>query len=794
MIKQITEVLIIVAFFFVLLHVPVKAELEKPASVVDALTDANTSLGYEYFDTTNLYHGKSINNDIAVDNWGTWDDRIVGKTYHSDATVDLGYALVYGQNSTLDHGVPDILGETMGADSFYNVYAPMDAWDESKTFECRNWIVHPWIDARTKSLCKDESFESKWVGNKYRKNIENGILAFYHNVLGVNWRTPPIAGTHWEEYVHIMQPPTKNGFGVGRMWHTVSGRLWYLIVPIAPDNYGDSKTEEDPPDPPASVAPVGTIKFVPDSCTWRNTDLQVRVYVDGNTTTTVNSSDSRDYNYSYFDCSLSEHSHHSDCYNALGVLICIINEHSHSSSCYSTASSSASWNYSQNWSMGEINVSGSPPLPAAANITNNTYVVVSQTGVDELYAKLNGWNAGTKTWASGSPPNGSWMSDTPANTSAPSEDYASTSGTYHIDKINPTIAFNWANQDAYKAGRHWFIYLPGNKIDLTLGDNLSGIVESRYLWSHDAAFPTDISSMTNLGRTTTEGAAAAVNTAVMVHTPQNRINSWYLHVYARDRAGNIITATEPVYIECSLQNFRITDITDRQWESVFWNPDYASGVSTGAYYPVSTMPVDRHPAKNSIARKGCAFYFSMISSGLNGDVDTVQIRPRFYYMKDLKNDSIRNAYEVDLYYDLDREYLIQYGSSRDHFTMTYDHFSIGGLSHLTLNSDVRTITDNKKSIWNGRFALIPTTKAVRKGTSIVVNGKVDQSVILTKGLIMVDFTIEGYKSGVKVFDYNPDQWATEGGPKDSTLFYTGDTIIFDLGYSSLDDYGAGTDR
>jgi hypothetical protein len=117
------------------------------------------------------------------------------------------------------------------------------------------------------------------------------------------------------------------------------------------------------------------------------------------------------------------------------------------------------------------------------------------------------------------------------------------------------------------------------------------------------------------------------------------------------------------------------------------------------------------------------------------------------------------------------------------------------VGELFWNPDyVRTIADAKNSTWNGRFALIPTTKAVRKGVPIVVNGKTNGSVLLTKGLIMVNFTIEGYKNGVKVFDYNPDQWTAEGGPKDAALFYTGDTMIFDLSYSSLDDYGAGTDR
>ncbi len=795
--KHIMALTIIFAFVVLLPLIISSAELISPATVAVALQDANSTLGYNYFSTSNLYHHLSLNQNLATNNWGAYKKRISGGIYKGEEDIDFGYTLVYGSASNFTSGVPDIIGETMGGESFYNIYAPMDSWAGGE-IEDRSWIIRPWEDPRIQSRITDPQFDAHSISPRdlYRDNIIHGLSVFYKDIL--DGRYTKIA---WENYVHILQPPTRNGFGVGIMWHLSGGKVWYLTVPIAPDNFpGPSSPSPTPlsnptPTPTPAAAPAGTIKFVPDSCAWRNTDLQVRVYVDGNTTATVNSSDNRTYEYSELTCTESVHNHHSGCYNAKKVLICGITEHNHDSSCYTQYSPSTSWSYSQNWSINKIHVSGTPPISTSTNINNNTTVTLSQTGADELTAKLTGWNPGPASWYAGSPPQGSWSStDTPAGTTAPAEEYESTSGTYRIDKINPTITFDWENQDAFKLGRHWFVYLPGNRVNLTLGDNLSGIVDSRYTWSQDATFPANVAGMTSLGRTTAEDADSSVTTAIPVHDTRDRVRSWYLHVYVRDRAGNEFRTSQPVYIECSLQNFRITDITDREWENVFWNPDYASGVSTGAYYPVSTMPVDRHPTRNSIAGKGYAFYFDMTSRGLNGDADTVQIKPRFYYMKDLKTDSIRKAYEVDLYYDLGGEYLIQYGSSRDHFGMTYERFNIGGLSQLTLNGDVRTITDTKNSTWNGRFALMPTTKAVRKGVPIVANGKVDQAVIMTKGLIMVNFTIEGYKNGTKVFDYNPEQWTTEGGPKDSTLFYTGDTIIFDLGYSSLDDYGAGTDR
>ncbi len=544
-----------------------------------------------------------------------------------------------------------------------------------------------------------------------------------------------------------------------------------------------------------SETPAGTIKFVPASCDWRNTDLPVRVYVDGNTTTTASGTDSRTYKYETQTCTKQSHVHSPSCYAPDGVTVtCVINEHIHTSSCYTTSSGTSTQSYTQNWSIDKIRVSGGAPLASSpVDISNNNTITLSTNGVASLSAKLTGWTAGTKSWATADAPSGSWDStDTPTNTTAPSERYDSSSGVYKIDKVKPTITFDWSNQDQYKNNMHWYIYLPDNKINVTLGDNLSGVIDSRYAWTTSDVYP-NYGAMNSLGLTTAEGAAGTIHTNINIHDTQDRVGKWYLHLYVQDRAGNVTRSTQPVYVECSLQNFRITDITDWQFEDVFWNPDYKTGVPTGNYYPVSSMPVDRHPTKKILPKIGYAFHFSMTSRGLNGLADKVVIKPRFYYLKDFTNASIINAYEVDLYYDMGKKYLVQYGSSRDDFVITYDGKSIGSTTMLELTNDVRTISDSKNATWFGCYGIIPTVKAVKKGVSITENGKVKNDVFLTKGCILVNFTIEGYKNGAKVFDYNPAQWTTEGGPKDS-LFYTGDTIIFDLTYTSIDDYGVGTDR
>lgn|GEM_PF-4457083 len=555
--------------------------------------------------------------------------------------------------------------------------------------------------------------------------------------------------------------PKTSAFPKGLFWYFTAITINSVAAPVtAPPTPTPIVTTPAPPD--------GVIKFDPPSCDWRNTDISVRVYVDGDKTTNK------------LDSAIRKYCHQT--YNDLGMVTGAYD--------YSTF-----WSFNQAWNIDDIKVSSKF---LNKTINDNDKITINSDGVCKLAASLNGWTPGTKTWVAGDPPLGFWYSDPPSiNSQMPTERYNSSSGIYKIDKTEPTITFNWSNQDWFRNNKHGFIYLPDNKINAILGDNLSGVIDSRYQWTKNATFPS-VSGMKSLGLETDEEKNDTVAASIPVHDTQDRVNDWYLHVYLKDRAGNETKITEQVFVECSLQNFRITDITDRQWENVFWNPDFATGKPTYAYYPVRMMPVDLHPTKKILPKKGYAFYFDMTSKGLNGNADTVIIKPRFYYLKDLTSASIKNSYEVDLYYDLGKEYLIQYGSSRDHFSMNYkianNTHKIGGLTNLTLNKNVRTIADTKNAKWFGRFALMATTKAAKKGTPIVVNGKVNNNALLTKGCILVNFTIEGYKNGNKVFDYNPAQWTVEGGPKDKNLFYTGDTIIFDLSHSAIDDYGTGTDR
>jgi len=821
----IAVLLIIASFTIISANVPKYSDPDKIINTLNNLILEKYGID-DYFSDKNI-EGKSINKAFIDGSW--WGNM----TEQKNPIYLPVYGAPWGDKKTVPGGIRNrYLGYTVYDENFPNMFFPDDTVLSVK-YDDRDWIENPWdsdkIEAESgyslKYLCRSKekkfdyyklsSLPNPLPSDYFRESIIYGMGIIYGmcedaNVINVmssndlrnrveNKEFPAntkLSGSFlkkdWENYVHIIVPPTDISWGIGRIWRdNGTGKCNYLTIPLAPLLISNPEITVSPSPTPTSLlmasptplnpspaAPTptttGVIKFDPPSCNWRNTPLDVRVYVEGNKTATKSGSTIRPYNYTSV-------IYYPETGNTVQV----------------TQTGYTYWGFTQSWSIGNINVTGML-LPQQKTVSDNGIVTLTKEGIASLSASLSGWKAGSKTWNAGNAPIGNWASGSPGeDTSAPSQNYASTSGIYKIDLTVPTLKFNWDNQDWYKDGKHGFIYAPENKINITVGDNLSGINEVKYAWTQDSNYP-DPSTMSNIGITTPEGTNSTASTSIMIHDTQDRIKDWYLHVYVKDRAGNVSRSTQQIYIECSLNSFRITDITDRQWEDVFWNPNYATGVSTGRCFYVNEMPVDRHPTKKIVAKKGYAFYFDISSKGLNGNADTVKFTPRFYYIKSLSNEDIMNAYEVDLYYDLDNEYLIKYGSDRDKFVMNYkmngNFYNIGGLGRLTLNKDVRSISDSKNATWYGRFALMPSTKAVKKDTPIVVNGKVNYDVFLKKGYILVNFKIEGYKNGTKVFDYTPDEWGLEGGPKDKNLYYAGDTIIFDLEHSALDDYGTGTDR
>ena len=130
-----------------------------------------------------------------------------------------------------------------------------------------------------------------------------------------------------------------------------------------------------------------------------------------------------------------------------------------------------------------------------------------------------------------------------------------------------------------------------------------------------------------------------------------------------------------------LYDFRITDIADFAWESVF-RTQKGSATPTGNAYWVGTKGIDgaprgntppyvlpvrqgSHPEsgkKNVSVKTGYHFKFEVMTKGnMFGAGDGIRITPTFYFV-DSKG---RNRQEVDLYYHSGNRRFIRIGSIDD---------------------------------------------------------------------------------------------------------------------------------
>ncbi|TYQ15038.1 UNVERIFIED_CONTAM: hypothetical protein Cloal_1444 [Acetivibrio alkalicellulosi] len=524
--------------------------------------------------------------------------------------------------------------------------------------------------------------------------------------------------------------------------------------------------EPTPAPEPVVITPAeGTIKFDPEGSDWTNKPVTVRVYVDGDTSTQKTDLESRSYSYTTFETDQ------------------ITGESSRN-----TFTSSTSWGFAQNWNIGNIRVTGDN-LPNPNTITNNTTVTLTEDSIGELSASLTGWTSGTKSWDEGSPPSGSWSSSSPSsNTSEPTERYNSTSGTYKIDTTRPTITYNNTGRNRFADGWNGYYYHHDNSISFTISDNLSGISRVVYRWHREG----DSGTSVEMDITTPEGRETQRTIQIPVHSEKIRTGDWYLNVYAQDRAGNSFTlSNNRIRIICELYNFRITGIEDPSWRTFFHNSD---GTSKGVELKVSDFPVGNRPdIRNTHIKKGYAFFFRFNSRGLNslaGDVDRVEIKPRFYHTYDPSTGSDKR---IDLYYNMGSTYLIKAGSNRDSLEIVYNNDKLGSLT--LLDNFPMEATDQIEGEWRGAY-FIPSESIT------VVRDKEPhiESNRLKGGYIIVEFVIEGIKNDQVVFKYvdrdiTTDKWDEEGGVNaQNSEFFKGDIIIIDNRYSKRDDYKVQVDR
>ncbi len=158
--------------------------------------------------------------------------------------LSLAYGDRYG---TFDLGEYRYIGYTNKDEAFVNFwfrpdFVPGGGFHIDKA----RWIANPRKDDRViefvaqmgESSLEDNPFlpSNPMVGSKLRPYITWGLKA-----LAIAWPQwykfdeAASAIQDWENYVHILQPPSHWCFGTGRMFHQArDGSIWYLDVPLPP--------------------------------------------------------------------------------------------------------------------------------------------------------------------------------------------------------------------------------------------------------------------------------------------------------------------------------------------------------------------------------------------------------------------------------------------------------------------------------------------------------------------------------------------------------------------------------
>ncbi|HOV80911.1 MAG TPA: Ig-like domain-containing protein [Bacillota bacterium] len=174
----------------------------------------------------------------------------------SAKTDENGYSygfLTYGRpHGDQKDGQYRYIGYTYYGEDYTNMDFPADkfaGFDESAS---RDWVSRPWKEPNKSLIALSNPQFAKFPGDgdsKYYGNIVMGLIDRSYGVDSngyvINWDTINEEGNrdfygNIEQYVHILAPPTRYAWGMGRMWHRdQNGSLWYVTIPLYPDGLLD---------------------------------------------------------------------------------------------------------------------------------------------------------------------------------------------------------------------------------------------------------------------------------------------------------------------------------------------------------------------------------------------------------------------------------------------------------------------------------------------------------------------------------------------------------------------------
>ncbi|WP_420536366.1 Athe_2463 domain-containing protein, partial [Desulforamulus ruminis] len=194
----------------------------KPANIIDALATANDELrskndGTDYFGTVNK-QGKLINEANWAKNslfsYGTPQEASQGSNNFDPGTNQYRY-----------HGY------TMNGEKYTNTFFRNDT-SEIVNVNSANWILRPWSNDSVQNFVINVMHEPKLEQINPFNNDPDLLESINRGFENLKDYNPYIkferTGKQWQEYVHVLQPPTEYTFGMGRLFRLVGGQMRYL--------------------------------------------------------------------------------------------------------------------------------------------------------------------------------------------------------------------------------------------------------------------------------------------------------------------------------------------------------------------------------------------------------------------------------------------------------------------------------------------------------------------------------------------------------------------------------------
>jgi hypothetical protein len=267
----------------------------------------------------------------------------------------------------------------------------------------------------------------------------------------------------------------------------------------------------------------------------------------------------------------------------------------------------------------------------------------------------------------------------------------------------------------YRNGRYEFMCDANNQVKIRIGDNLSGVTETRYLWSQSSSFPSTASMSSISQAVTTERVKSSKDLAIYFNGNTNyqglKKGLWYLHIYQRDRAGNETRTTSPQIFINKVENLRTTVVYDPRWKQYFEKEtNLAQNPLTQLQIDgikVADMPIQKNKEQFGI-KLGYMVRFKIDSVGFKNPQDVMDITAHFFAM-----DKKGYIYPADVYVpDRSGAYRLLQNSE---YAAECQHLTVSSASRLVSEPNP---ADPEYNTWTFQYYVPYSAKAVRQGTAL----------------------------------------------------------------------------